>query len=207
MTITEYYASPLVDEDAHRDVSRRHTVASRSVEFQTVPFAAKEGYWVEGIFGKEDGVFDGKMIVFFGLVDRRHIPKGFLPHGTNWVSGSVRADDIPRGIVCLSKTTFLESCILRNLEAINKETTIVPSFSGVNDGELVTEFATWGSTSRSRSARAILLFKNRRLRASSTIGTTAMSGLTDMKETSPVYTKLNVRMSVLDYNPPPPLLF
>jgi len=131
------YTFPLFDKDAH--AHHKHSVTS--VKFQIIPFVAREGYWVEGIFGKQRAIFDRNMIVFFGMMDHRHMPKGFLPPGTNWVCGV--GGEVPHGTVCLSKRTFLDARILKKLEVINKETTIFASMGSVERGEWKPELTTW----------------------------------------------------------------
>ena len=47
------------------------------------------------------------------------------------------------GTVCLSKSAFLESVLLKRLAGINAITTIVPNFAGVVDGKWNVDLTTW----------------------------------------------------------------
>ncbi|KLO12543.1 hypothetical protein SCHPADRAFT_410840 [Schizopora paradoxa] len=128
---------PLFDKES----SSHHKHSVTSLKFQLVPFTAYEGCCVSGIYGKQRFIFDRNMVVFFGMVDHHHMPKGFLPPGINWVGGV--GADIPHGTVCLSKKTFLDAQILRKLEVINKETTIFATMGNVERGEWKPELTSW----------------------------------------------------------------
>ncbi|KLO12433.1 hypothetical protein SCHPADRAFT_420281 [Schizopora paradoxa] len=131
------YTFPLFDKDS----SSLHKHSVTAIKFQFVPFTAYEGCCIDGIYGKQRFIFDRNMVVFFGMVDHHHMPKGFLPPGINWVGGV--GADIPHGTVCLSKKTFLDAHILKKLEAINKETTIFATMGNVERGEWKPELTTW----------------------------------------------------------------
>lgn len=69
----------------------------------------------------------------------------FVPPEWNagWVIAASKSSSSSLGTVCLAKSAFLEGCLLKNLEVINAQTTIVPNFAGVIDGQWNFELTTW----------------------------------------------------------------
>lgn len=123
-------------------------------KFQVVPFAhGHHNLPLEGIYGPHSAIFARNSIVIVGMLGDHELPEGWLPAGINWVGGL--RENIPHGAVCISHRVFLDTVILRQLEFINRQTTIIPTFTGVEDGEFKLELATWDThpmKQRSKSA-------------------------------------------------------
>ncbi|KAH8110420.1 hypothetical protein DFH11DRAFT_1803752 [Phellopilus nigrolimitatus] len=114
-----------------------------SLRFEIVPFTYAPGAApLEGLYGRHRAIFERNAVVIVGVTDGRPLPPHALPRGINWTSGT--ANEVPHGTVCLSRKTFLEARLLTLLERVNRETTIVPSFSGVDGGEWILKLTTWG---------------------------------------------------------------
>ncbi|KAI5120808.1 hypothetical protein M0805_003206 [Coniferiporia weirii] len=133
------YTIPLLGQTSPGPQFQRLT----SLKFQILPFNYGHGTkYLEGLYGAHRSIFERNMIVIMGTLDGRQLPAHTLPRDTNWVSGLGK--DIPFGTVCLSRKVFLESRLLSLLERINRDTTVVPTFSGVSDGEWLLKLTTWG---------------------------------------------------------------
>lgn len=52
--------------------------------------------------------------------------------------------DIAQGSIAVSRHSFLESRLLKLLATINRNTTVLPSFAGVDGGEWNLKLTTWG---------------------------------------------------------------
>lgn len=130
------YTIPLDSTDGHH---HRHTLTS--LKFQITPFCHASGLFVEGLYGKHRALFERNMIVLMGMIDHHPMPCCELPRGFNWVGGVT--SEIPTGTVCISRKTFLEARVLSVLEKINRETTVVPEFFDVNNGEWDLHLTTW----------------------------------------------------------------
>ena len=105
---------------------------------------------LEGIFGRYRAIFERNSIVIAGMTHGRSMPSCPLPRGINWVCGFGK--EITNGSVYLSRRAFLEGVLLEKLERINRETTIVPTFSGIKDGRWVLELAAWDDHVMKRDA-------------------------------------------------------
>ncbi|KAI5120814.1 hypothetical protein M0805_003211 [Coniferiporia weirii] len=132
------YTVPILDQ-----ASSEQFYKFTSLKFQIVPFNYGYGAkYLEGLYGRHRSIFERNTIVITGMFDGRPLPGHAIPRDINWVSGLGK--DIPFGTVCLSRKVFLESRLLSLLERVNSDTTIVPTFSGVNAGEWVLKLTTWG---------------------------------------------------------------
>ena len=69
------------------------------------------------------------------------LPNVVLERGIPWVCGVGR--DVPDGTVCLARKAFLEGRLLHLLERVNRHTTVLPSFSGVDNGRWIIQLTTW----------------------------------------------------------------
>ncbi|KAL5504464.1 hypothetical protein ACEPAH_7125 [Sanghuangporus vaninii] len=113
-----------------------------SLRFEIIPFVYSPGMrHLEGISGHYRAVFERNSIVITGMTRGRSLPPCSLPRGINWVCGYSK--NVPNGTVYLSRKAFLEGVLLEKLERINRETTVVPTFSGIKDGRWVLELAAW----------------------------------------------------------------
>ena len=108
-----------------------------AVKFQMLPFQHRS----EISFSHQGLIHDRNSVVFLGMTDGRPMPQGELPRGVNWVCGS--KDQSPLGAICITRRAFLDSKLLTLLEGINRNTTVVPLFSGVHDGEWFLTLTTW----------------------------------------------------------------
>ena len=124
---------PMREKDHHLGLS--------SLKFQVIPFDCGDGEIYQGLFGRHEAFYERNMIAFLGMFSGHEIPCGWLPR-RNWVCGISR-EARPCGTIVLSRETFLQAKILERLRLVNKQTTIVPHFSGVEDGELHLELTTW----------------------------------------------------------------
>lgn len=123
-------------------LKKGNTHSITSLKFQICPFTfGPENVWVEGLRGRQSAIFERNMIVFVGMTGEHALPSTPLPHSGNWVCGFGR--EATHGMVVLSRRSFLEAKILSILAEINTETTVVPSFSGVEDGNWILELTTW----------------------------------------------------------------
>lgn len=151
--ITKYYLSEFERAQLHvlftipmtdsTNPTPKFIWAPSSLKFQIIPFTFGDGNskHVEGCFGPQRTIFERNMIVFMGVFGARRLPSSDLSRAINWVGGIGR--DIPFGTVCLSRNSFLEAHILHVLGAVNKHTTIVPSFTGVDNGKWFVKLTTW----------------------------------------------------------------
>ncbi|KAH8114471.1 hypothetical protein DFH11DRAFT_220480 [Phellopilus nigrolimitatus] len=117
-----------------------HTLTS--LKFQIAPFSYEtDAKPIEGLYGRYRAIFERNAILIRGMTDGRPLPTHPLPRNVNWISGVGK--EVPYGTVCLSRKTFLEARLLALLERFNRDTTIVPSFSGVDSGEWILKLTTW----------------------------------------------------------------
>ena len=77
-----------------------------------------------------------------GMTGFKPMPSRRLAFSTNWV---VRANkNVSHGTVSISRHVFMDERLLKLLAKINTFTTIVPLFSGVENGVWKLELTTWG---------------------------------------------------------------
>ncbi len=120
------YTIPMWDKSTH---DNRDDILT-ALKFQIYPFTAGSNKVFQGLFGSYQKVYDRNSIVFLGMSGHRPLPQGYLPRGLNFVGGS--SQSISEGTITLSRSSFLDSCLLRSLSIINRGTTVRASFSGVN---------------------------------------------------------------------------
>lgn len=137
-----------VFQNAHHHVlytipmrATEHHHGLTSLKFQIIPFDCGNGEFYQGLYGRHRAIYERNMIAFIGMFDGHEMLSRWLPRH-NWVCGSGR-DSTPTGTIVLSREMFLQAKILERLRQINRQTTLVPNFSGVEDGELHLELATW----------------------------------------------------------------
>lgn len=137
------YTIPFTDNTT----TTKHGITA--VKFQIVPFMyGAPGVYAEGLIGPQKALFERNMIVLAGMIDGHKLPESPLPRpqsgaSGNWVCGVGR--EVPHGTVCVSRATFLNTRVLALLEKVNAETTILPAFSGVEDGDWVLALTTWSN--------------------------------------------------------------
>lgn len=124
------------------DVQRCHSSTLTAVKFQILPFSHSSSATVS----RQSIIHDRNSVVFLGMTDCHLMPQGQLPRGINWVCGT--KDQYPQGAICIARHAFLECSVLAMLEIINRNTTVVPHFSGVHDGEWFLELTTWAKHER-----------------------------------------------------------
>lgn len=122
-----------------------------SFKFQMVPFNHGKGKaLLEGLFGRFRSVFDRNSIVLLAVKGEHTMPLGSVKPGANWVGGVNK--ESPHGTKCYSYSSFLKS-ILASLEKINRQTTLIAEFSGVEDGEWDLSLRTWSRHSAKSERR------------------------------------------------------
>ena len=75
-------------------------------------------------------------IVVLGMNDGRKMPKHNLPPNYSFGTGAY-------GTLCLSRDAFLETQFLAALADINKQTTILPAFAGIDHHHWDLQLTTW----------------------------------------------------------------
>ncbi|THH00496.1 hypothetical protein EW145_g7068 [Phellinidium pouzarii] len=130
------YTIPILDK-AGSDLYR-----FTSLDFQIVPFNHGHGHlYFEGLHGRHRAIFDRNSVVIVGMTDGRTLHTYGLPRDINWVGGV--GSEVPLGTVCFSRRMFLEAKLLTMFEHVNRKTTIVPMFLGVDNGEWILKLTTW----------------------------------------------------------------
>lgn len=132
------YTIPMFDKSGHGN----HTHILTSLKFQIYPFPMGSDAVLQGLFGRYRHVYERNAIVFLGMSGNRPLPAGYLPRGCNFVGGSLQS--ISQGSITLSRASFLDARLLHLLAIINRHTTILPSFSGVEGSEWILKLTTWG---------------------------------------------------------------
>ncbi|KAL4248925.1 hypothetical protein ABKN59_007566 [Abortiporus biennis] len=84
------------------------------------------------------------VIVVLGMCGFRSLPCIQLKFSTSWIIRVNKA--ICYGTVCLSKRTFLDERLLHLLSRINALTTVIPMFSGVDNGAWRLDLTTWAKS-------------------------------------------------------------
>ncbi|TFY50389.1 hypothetical protein EVG20_g11547 [Dentipellis fragilis] len=98
---------------------RTDTLSFTDLAFQICPFTfGPHDHYVEDIRGRQRAIFDRNAIVFVGMTSGRTFPK--------------------------TATAFPRGKLFALLARINKEMAVLPSFSGVEDGQWNLDLTTWG---------------------------------------------------------------
>ncbi|KAA1474431.1 hypothetical protein DENSPDRAFT_882795 [Dentipellis sp. KUC8613] len=144
---------------------RTDTLSLTDVAFQICPFTfGPHEQHVEGIRGRQRALFDRNAVVFAGMTEGRAFSSAAaaaFPRTGNWFAGLAR--ELSYGTVVLSRRVFLEGKLLALLARINRETTVLPSFSGVEDGRWNLNLTTWAKAENKRGREC--LFRQAPLRA------------------------------------------
>ncbi|EJC99828.1 uncharacterized protein FOMMEDRAFT_31083 [Fomitiporia mediterranea MF3/22] len=89
-----------------------------------------------------------------GMTGTQAIPKGAeLLKGVNWVLSIGK--DVPLGTVYISHSSFLEGILLKYLERINHQTTMVPEFWGVTDKKWIFDLVEWDNHKAKKGKRCV----------------------------------------------------
>lgn len=129
-----------------------HNLGLTALQVQNIPFDCGDGKIYQGVFGPNRAIYERNMIAFLGMFEDREIPSGLLPR-RNWICGSGR-ESTPFGTVILPRDVFLQTTILDKLRPINRQTTVVPNFSGVEGGNLHLQLTTWNEQKNRKNAGA-----------------------------------------------------
>ncbi|KZT11520.1 uncharacterized protein LAESUDRAFT_274940 [Laetiporus sulphureus 93-53] len=81
------------------------------------------------------------IIVVLGMTKGRPLPQERLDFSTNWVVRVSKGASY--GTVCLSRKAFMEERLLQLLTNVNALTTIIPVFTGVEEGVWKLDLTTW----------------------------------------------------------------
>ncbi|EED84148.1 predicted protein [Postia placenta Mad-698-R] len=73
------------------------------------------------------------VIIVLGMTKYRELPSMHLEYSANWDIRVTKG--VSHGTVCVSRSAFMETRLLRLLEQVNSLTTVVPKFYGVHDGD------------------------------------------------------------------------
>ncbi|KZT32899.1 hypothetical protein SISSUDRAFT_469671 [Sistotremastrum suecicum HHB10207 ss-3] len=118
-----------------------HPQTPSFLTWQTYPFNYRDSCTHEGVWGVDAAIGNRNMILFLGMLGGRTPPFGLLPWSANWVLDIGK--EYSQGTVVLSREIFLEGKLLSFLEEINKLTTIVASFPGVEDNVWYLDLIPW----------------------------------------------------------------
>lgn len=126
-----------------QNFSRLQQSTDLEIRFDVVPFRpTPEAPIRQGVHGKFSFIFDRNAIVIWCPKEKELGPLEPTPDFSriNWITGK----DVPYGSLCLPYDAFVRKTLVL-LERVNRETTVVPTFSGFIDGQWIIELATWGN--------------------------------------------------------------
>ncbi|TFY80143.1 hypothetical protein EWM64_g3867 [Hericium alpestre] len=127
-------------------VSATSAFSITSIDFQVCPFTfGPDDEYVEGIRGRQRAMFERNMIIFVGMAEGRSFTRS-IPHSGTWAFGLNR--EITQGTVILSREVFLKNKLSSLLSYINASTTVIPTFSGVEEGKLELTLKTWKDSAK-----------------------------------------------------------
>lgn len=119
-----------------------------SLTFQISPFlfpgAGGKFTYLEGLYGQYSLITARNSILFLGMTGNRPRPEPayiYRSSGLNLTVGSGR--DIAQGGIAISRKSFLDARLVKLFASLNKSTTILPSFSGINGNEWILKLTTW----------------------------------------------------------------